>query len=214
MNIWTLDLVRECRHGSTVAQEGRRSPYVSDGTTIAFSSIRVRGTMAIYRKPLGKDERELVFTITRPFIRPPGLRTAGFCCSSRRISNCVRTSRRCQLHGDRCPIPYLATRFIRRGLCHHFHSDGQRWVAYTRQTSPDTAECYVQRFQDLHGKVQISNRAGVSALGSYDASMYFFRARTLMDRARSCCSNPLAWARPTPLFDTAGGLGKTGRGNP
>jgi len=205
-DIWTIDLVRGVPSRFTLSPDADDDPVWSpDGTTIAFSSIR-GGVPGIYRQPLGKDaDEELVFT-NHATIHPTAWSPDGrFLLFEQTDPATASDIWVLPLQGDRSPHPYLATRFSEAEA--HFSPDG-KWVAYTSDES-GRSEVYVQSFPDPHEKVQMSTRGGVSPRWAPSGrELYFLSIERRLTAVPVALSDPLRVGTPTPLFDTAVGLGE------
>jgi hypothetical protein len=205
-DIWTIDLLRGVPSRLTFSPDADDDPVWSpDGTTIAFSSIR-RGVPGLYRKPLGKDaDDELVFTnhaTIHPTTWSPDGRFLLFEQTSPTTESDIWVL---PVQGDRSPHPYVATRCSEAEA--HFSPDG-KWVAYTSDES-GRSEVYVQSFPNPDEKVQISTRGGVSPRWAPSGrELYFLSIERRLMAVPVALSDPLRVGTPTPLFDTAVGLGE------
>ena len=77
------------------------------------------------------------------------------------------------LHGDRKPVPVLATKDDEHDL--RFAPDGL-WIAYSADTGSGNPQIYVQSFPEGKGKRQVTSEGGGDALWPRKAGELFFTA--------------------------------------
>lgn len=171
-DVWLLDLQRGTRQRFTFdASQDNSSPvWSSDGSRIAFASLRA-GRWGLYQKPSsGTGPEELLFESSTPKA-PSGYSPDGKSLLFENVD--PKTGQDLwvlPLAGDRKLVPYLQSPFRERSG--QISPDG-RWVAYGSNES-GRSEIYVQGYSTSSGKWQVSTGGGSEPRWRRDGKELFF----------------------------------------
>ena len=140
INIWLLDLVRGGAGTRFTFAYTAGTVWSSDGTRIAFSSLR-NGKLDLYQKPVNSDNEELLLKTDEDKV-PESWSRSGFLLYGVRSEKQKDDILVLPLNGDKKVFPFLATEFNETAA--RFSPD-DRWVAYQSDES-GRAEVYVRAF--------------------------------------------------------------------
>jgi eukaryotic-like serine/threonine-protein kinase len=178
--VWMLDMARGVNTRLTFEGGGGNAVWSPDGRKIVYTP-NGGNSQDLYLKPASGAEQGELLLHSEP------VKTAlDWSRDGRFVLFEVRTKNRTidlwvlPMMGDRKPIPYLVSPFVKSQG--RFSPDGH-WVVYTSDES-GTREVYVQPFpMSSGGKWPVSNGGGGQPRWSHDGKELFFFApdETLMD---------------------------------
>jgi len=202
-DLWMHDLTRGAESRFTFGPVSNLFPvWSSDGSYVAFTSIRQEGVTIAQRATTGAAQDEILdkdSRVKRPmdwsgdgkyiFETTPGDKTGGD----------VWVLPRQGTEAERKPFPYLQTEFNENSP--KLSPNGQ-WLAYSSNESKRD-EVYVQTFPTKSGKWQVSINGGDRPVWSRDGKeLYFIGADQKMMAVEIKGGSNFDRGAPVPLFDT------------
>ena len=207
--VWMLDLARGVNTRLTFEGGGGNAMWSPDGRQIVYSP---HGGQAqdLYLKPAsGAEQGTLLLHADQNIDAMDWSRDGKFLLFQQRTKDRKQDLWVLPMMGDRKPIPYLVTPFVKNQA--KFSPDGQ-WVAYVSNES-GTREVYVQPFpMPSGGKWAVSNGGGGQPRWSRDGKelFYFTPDENLMAVDVKTSGGAIALGVPKALFHAPVGGGTGG----